>query len=139
MIRLIQIAVLAFLFGAGAAAANSIAGPAKVVDGDTLWVAGVKVRLNGVDAPERNTPLGRQATRAMKQIVRGKKVSCKLNGDKSYDRLIGICFAGEHDIGAVLIQNGFALDCRRFSGGRYRKLEPKNARSRLPQAKYCRK
>ncbi|WP_299507297.1 thermonuclease family protein [uncultured Roseobacter sp.] len=110
----------------------------KVRDADTIVVRGVPVRLNGVDAPENGTRAGNEATSAMKRFVRGKTVTCELNGERTYDRWVGVCFTEQgHDIGATMIANGYALDCRRYSGGRYRSLEPAGARSRLPQARYC--
>jgi micrococcal nuclease len=42
------------------------------------------------------------------------------------------------DIGAIAVANGHALDCRRYSGGRYRDLETPAARSRIQRAGYCR-
>ena len=120
-------------------AAQTVSGKVtKVRDADTVVVKGVPIRLNGVDAPENGTKAGNEATAAMKRHVRGKTLTCELNGDRSYDRWVGVCFTEDgQDIGAVMITNGFALDCHRFSGGRYRKLEPAGARSRLPQARYC--
>lgn len=48
----------------------------------------------------------------------------------------GVCHSGEQDIGATLIGNGLALDCPRFSGGRYAVYEVEGAaRMRLPG--YC--
>lgn len=82
---------------------------------------GVPIRLNGVDAPENGTRAGNAATAAMKRYLRGKTLTCKLNGERTYDRWVGVCFTEDgQDIGAVMIANGFALDCRRYSGGRYR-------------------
>ena len=120
-------------------AAQSVSGKVtKVRDADTVVVKGVPIRLNGVDAPENGTKAGNEATAAMKRYVRGKTLTCELNGDRTYDRWVGVCFTEDgQDIGAVMIANGFALDCHRYSGGRYRKLEPAGARSRLPQARYC--
>lgn len=110
----------------------------KVRDADTVVVKGVPIRLNGVDAPENGTRAGNEATAAMKRYLRGKTLNCELNGDRTYDRWVGVCFTDEgDDIGAVMIASGYALDCRRYSGGRYRSLEPSGARSRLPQAAYC--
>ena len=110
----------------------------KVRDADTVVVRGVPVRLNGVDAPENGTQAGNEATAMMKRYLRGKTLTCDLNGDRTYDRWVGVCFTEDgQDIGAVMIANGYALDCRRYSGGRYRDLEPAGARSRLPQARYC--
>lgn len=120
-------------------AAQSVSGKVtKVRDADTVVVKGVPIRLNGVDAPENGTKAGNEATAAMKRYVHGKTLTCELNGDRTYDRWVGVCFTEDgQDIGAVMIANGFALDCRRYSGGRYRDLEPAGARSRLPQARYC--
>ena len=125
---------------AGAASAQQavVGKVTKVRAADTVVVNGVPIRFNGVDAPENGTRAGNAATAAMKRYVRGKTLRCELNGDRTHDRWVGVCFTEEgHDIGAVMIANGYALDCRRFSGGRYRDLEPVGARSRLPQARYC--
>ena len=56
---------------------------------------------------------------------------------RSYDRWIGVCYAGGVDIGAAVISAGHALDCRRYSGGRYRHLETPAAKSRIKRARYC--
>lgn len=110
----------------------------KVRDADTIVVGGIAIRLSGVDAPENGTQAGNAATAAMKRYVRGMTVTCELNGQRTHDRWVGVCFTNEgHDIGAVMIANGFALDCRRYSGGKYRSLEPAGARSKLRQARYC--
>ena len=34
-------------------AARQVTGPARVVDGDTIWIGQTKIRLHGIDAPER--------------------------------------------------------------------------------------
>lgn len=110
----------------------------KVRDADTVVVQGVPIRLNGVDAPENGTRAGNKATAAMKQLVSGKNLTCKLNGERTYDRWVGVCSTEDgRDIGAAMIASGLALDCRRYSGGRYRNLEPAGVRSRLSQAGYC--
>lgn len=124
-----------------AAEAREVRGTGYVRDADTLVVAGTPVRLNGVDAPETSNRYGREAKSFMERVLLGRTVICDLNGDRTYDRWVGTCFItvdGEYvDIGAIVISNGHALDCRRYSGGRYRSLEPAGARSRLPQANYC--
>ena len=40
-------------FGRGDAVADTLSGPARVVDADTIDVAGERVRLSGIDALER--------------------------------------------------------------------------------------
>jgi endonuclease YncB( thermonuclease family) len=121
--------------------AREIDGTAYVRDADTIVVAGTPVRLNGVDAPETSTLPGRDAKAFMERLLKGKHVVCELNGKRTYDRWVGTCFINVDgqwaDVGAIVIANGNALDCRRYSGGRYRSLEPAGARSRLTQARYC--
>ncbi|MBY6201048.1 thermonuclease family protein [Maritalea mobilis] len=137
------------IFSAAILTSLALSGPVmaqRVVEGrvtvvrdvDTVVVAGTPVRLNGVDGPETSTAAGRDARRFMVNLVRGKIVSCQLNGDRTYDRWVGTCFIDGEDIGAIAIANGYALDCARYSGGRYRHLETPAARSRLPRAGYCR-
>ena len=134
--------MLAFIlsFSAGSAIADRvIEGRVTVVrDVDTIVVAGTPVRLNGLDGPETSTRIGREARAFMVRLVRGETVTCRLNGDRTYDRWVGVCYLDGQDIGAIAIANGFALDCRRYSGGRYRDLETPAARSRIQRAGYCR-
>ena len=118
------------------AAAPTFAGT-TIRDGDTIVVDHTPVRLNGVDAPELGTKAGRQAKRWMINYLRGKSVECTLNGERSHDRYVGICYADGVDIGGALIAAGLALDCARYSGGRYRHLETPAARTRLKRARYC--
>ena len=109
-----------------------------VRDADTIVVDGTPVRLNGVDAPELDSRAGRDAKRWMVNYLRGRSIECELNGDRTHDRWVGVCYADGQDIGAAVIAAGHALDCRRFSGGRYRHLETPAAKSRLHRAGYCR-
>lgn len=138
-------AALAICFSlqlAGSADAETIFGTAtKVVDGDTLWVAGVKVRLDGVDAPEMDTSAGPRARLGLYEIVDGRQLECHL-GAVSYDRRVGVCYLSTgpqegYDIGALLIADGLALDCPRYSGGRYANLETLRAQEALPSSDYC--
>ena len=133
----LRITALALALLASPVTADNITGRAKVVDGDTLFVAQVKIRLNGIDAPEWDTRAGRVATNTLKEIVRGRIVRCIPNGDRSYDRIIARCWVGETDIAAAVIASGAALDCARYSGGRYREYETREARRTLRRAGYC--
>ncbi len=123
----------AFLLIATAATAGSV----QVRDADTIVVDGTPVRLQGVDAPELGTQAGRDAKRWMVNHLRGKAVECKLTGERTYDRYVGVCYVNGHDIGAAVIAAGYALDCARYSGGRYRQFETPAAKSRLRRASYC--
>ncbi len=123
----------ALLFVATSVSATSI----KVRDADTIVVDGTPVRLQGVDAPELKTRAGKDARRWMVNYLAGKEVHCDLTGERSYDRWIGVCYVDGVDIGGAVIEAGRALDCKRYSGGRYRHLETPAGRSRIKRAGYC--
>lgn len=132
-----------------ASAQTEVSGVAHVIDGDTIHLttaeAGkiVKVRLQGVAAPERSDAGGAEATRFVEQLAEGRQVRCELDGSRSKDRVVGVCFVGGEgvagggkDIGAAVIEAGLARDCPRFSGGRYKALE-RPAAAELPYPSYC--
>jgi endonuclease YncB( thermonuclease family) len=133
--------LLAFLFivllVTPAAAQDPLTGTVTYVrDGDTILVAGIPIRLNGIAAPEYYEPQGREARAFMQRLVTGKTLRCELNGERSYDRMIGICFLEGEDIGALIIGAGLARDCPRFSKGRYNTFNTA-ASKRLPLPDYC--
>ena len=109
----------------------------KVRDGDTIEVGPIAIRLMGVAAPELGEPLGSRARDFMFRVVFSKPIQCELNGDKSYDRFVASCFLEGKDIGAALISAGLALDCPRFSGGRYVLLERVEALNKIKLPRYC--
>lgn len=122
-----------FAFSVSPAIAQSV----QVRDADTIVVNGTPVRLQGVDAPELGTGAGRDARRWVVGFLAGKSIECQLTGERTHDRYVGVCFANGEDIGAATIAAGHALDCQRFSGGRYRGLETPAGRSRIRRSSYC--
>lgn len=114
-----------------------IKGKAYVIDGDTIRIKGTKIRLSGIDAPETNMPWGQKSKWAMVGICKGQTITVKLDGERSYDRLVGTCYLPDgRDIGAEIIKAGLALDLPHFSGGKYRHLEPQGARRKLGYGKF---
>ncbi|MEZ6140794.1 MAG: thermonuclease family protein [Zavarzinella sp.] len=101
---------------------QSISGQAEVIDGDTLIVAGERIRLMGIDAPERKQicwDLVQQSYRCGEwvtvQLQRGighSRVICELHGKDRYGRHLGRCRVGEHDLGFWLVQQGLAVTYR---------------------------
>ena len=131
---------LALAFWASLASADTqIQGRLEmVIDGDTIVVRGIKIRLNGLHAPEWNQPGGSEATNWMRATYGGQRLICVLNGKRSYDRYIGICYGPRgDDIAAGLVAAGLGRDCPRYSGGRYRQFETANSR-RFQLPSYCR-
>ena len=92
------LAVLVLLLPAflPAAQAETLIGDVRVVDGDTLAFEGlgIKVRLDGIDAPEsEQTCEGADATRALARRIAAGPVRCE--GDE-FDRygLVARCQGG---------------------------------------------
>ena len=106
----------------------TLEGVASAIDGDTIIINNYKIRLNGVSAPELSEEGGKEAKQAMQKILENKTIKCSLSGRKSYERYIGVCWIGAVDVGALIILQGFARDCFRYSSGRYKALEPEPAR-----------
>jgi micrococcal nuclease len=108
-----------------------------VRDGDTIEVGKIPIRLNGVSAPELKEKLGPQSKQFMLDLVNDKRVRCKLTGAKTYDRLVGTCYLDGEDIGISVIKAGLALDCPRYSGGRYAEFEQNGVRNMITLPRYC--
>lgn len=95
-----------------------------VRDVDTIEVNNLPIRLNGVDGPELDEWGGRSARQWMQRQLLRRPVKCWLNGDKTYDRWVGTCYAASgEDVGALAIAAGHARDCPRYSGGKYSEVE----------------
>jgi len=141
---MIRAAALLILLATPALAGERISGPVTHVrDADTIVVGSVPVRLSGVAAPEynarnpeRSEPGGAEATAAMVQIVAGRIVTCDLSGERTHDRMVGVCYVDGVDLGAAIVAAGFARDCPRFSGTRYAAAEVDASRA-LPLPGYC--
>ncbi len=95
-----------------------------VRDGDTIELGPIAVRLQGIAAPERDEPGGDIAADVMRDLVLGKNLRCDLTGDRSHDRVLGVCFLDDGlDVGEVMVFQGHARDCFKFSRGRYTDAE----------------
>ncbi len=112
-------------------------GKAYIIDGDTIRIGKTKIRLAGIDAPEIDMPYGQKSKWAMVAICKGQVITAELDGERSYDRLVGTCYLPDgRDIGAEIIKEGLALDLPHFSDGKYRQFEPEGARRRLGYGKF---
>lgn len=111
-----------------------------VRDGDTIEVIGRPIRLNGLTCDEIGTPLGDQATRAMRRLVSGKTLTCRLNGEHTYDREVGRCKLPDgRDIGAVMISSKLCGRCARYDPFRsYAKVQREAGPFKGTYPSYCR-
>lgn len=111
-----------------AGAEPAIEGIARVVDGDTIELQGERVRLWGIDAPERSQTCrlaaqtwrcGRDAADALGRILEGKEVWCEPRDRDRYDRIVAVCTVAGRDIAGIMVQEGWALNYERYSKGTY--------------------
>ena len=107
-------------------------GKCYVIDGDTVVISSTKIRLAGIDAPELEHPWGKKAKFAMIELCKGQVVTAEILEEVSYDRIVARCtLLDGTDLAAALVKQGLALDWPKFSGGKYRHLEPEGARKKL--------
>ena len=119
MLRLVLTLILLLPMSAEMA---DVTGKPRVIDGDTVEIAGERIRLDGIDTPEaKQTCLdetgkrwrcGEEATLALRAIVGGQVVTCKGDERDKYKRLIAVCFAGPYDLNAKMVRQGRPLACK---------------------------
>lgn len=99
-------------------------GPFRAVDGDTLTFGREKLRLKGLDAPERRQQCGsgkgvwKCGERARLELQARLKSGavCTAYGRDKYRRLLATCSVSGQDIGASLVREGFALGYGAYVG-----------------------
>lgn len=114
--------------GKAVSARFTICGHAKridcMVDGDTFWMAGTKIRIADIDTPETHPPrcarearLGQAATLKMQALLNAGPFTLtpiKRDVDR-YGRKLRIVERDGVSLGAVLVRHGLA---RRYGGGK---------------------
>lgn len=81
----------------------------RAVDGDTLHCDRLRVRLRGVDAPERGEPRHREAGRALQAMVEACTVRLVLiPRHRSHDRIVGDVLCGARNIGREMDAAGWS-------------------------------
>jgi endonuclease YncB( thermonuclease family) len=97
---------------------ETLSGPARVIDGDTIELAGQSLRLAGLDAPELNQTCergalayrcGETARDALRALARADALTCRIEGRDRYGRGLARCEAGGVDLGASLVRRGLAV------------------------------
>lgn len=85
----------------------------KIADGDTVTVLTsdykqVKVRLYGMDAPEKKQPYGSVSKKALSGLVAGKEVDVEDCGVDRYRRVVGIIHHDGINVNRAMVELGFA-------------------------------
>lgn len=115
--------------GQGVARSNGtdspVAGVAQVVDGDTIGIGEVRVRLEGIDAPETAQTCQRKwvgwwacgtaATAHLAKLIGDRPVSCSPRGLDKYGRTLAVCFVDGRDLNALMVRQGYAWAFVKYS------------------------
>lgn len=116
--------LIALTLVAASAAAASISGVGRAIDGDSLMVGQLEVRLFGVDAPEltqtctrdgKPWACGSTAAKQLSNLIAGQEVNCVPLGTDKHGRTVARCRVGSTDLNRAMVANGYALAYRRYS------------------------
>lgn len=102
----------------------------RVTDGDTIVLAGQRIRLIGLDAPEWNQTCrttaggdwgcGQAAAHRMRELTRGRSLTCSPQGRDRYGRLLATCRDGDTDLAEALVGEGLAISTGRYAAAESR-------------------
>lgn len=89
-----------------------------VHDGDTINVAlttgPIRVRLDGIDAPELKMPAGEQSRAALARLALGKETELQVQTQDRYGRLVAVVLIGDININARMVEAGHAWAYRQY-------------------------
>lgn len=125
----VGLSLVAFATGTPEMREDLLVGRASVVDGDTLEIRGVRVRLWGVDAVEssqtcldaaaRPWPCGRRAAFALADFLGQRTLRCIRRTTDRYGRTVAVCHVGGVEINRWLVEQGWALAYVKYGGSVY--------------------
>ncbi|ASY65813.1 putative periplasmic protein (plasmid) [Sinorhizobium sojae CCBAU 05684] len=123
---------LALLVATGSAhASEPIVGDASVVDGDTIEIAGERIQLSGVDAPEGwqvcldetggDYQCGKVSARALNIFLSASRPTrCEIVMRDRYGRFVATCIRADgEDVNRWLVESGNAVERENYSQGLY--------------------
>ena len=96
----------------------------KIVDGDTIYLNGEKIRFTGIDTPELkqtclkdgiNAPCGVTARQILIDKIGNNTVVCISEGKDQYKRTLAECFVNNESLSSYLVRNGYAFAYRKYS------------------------
>ena len=105
---------------AGLACAGTITGRVVgVTDGDTITVldaenAQHKIRLAGIDAPEKKMPFGQRSKEQLSDLVFSKQVEVETGKIDRYGRSVGVIFVNGRDANLAMVNAGLAWHYKQY-------------------------
>lgn len=91
----------------------------RIVDGDTFVASGKKIRMWGINAPEKNQVHYLASKLYLEVLLKKGDLRCKYIEDDKYQRAVMHCTSKGHDIGSDMVRMGLAKDYDKYSGGFY--------------------
>lgn len=104
--------------GKSAPRAEQVAGVVvceRVLDGDTFVSGETRVRLWGIDAPEKGQSYADAARARLKSLIEGKEVRLEQKDKDRYSRKVAIVYAGNTNINLQLVKEGLAWHYVRYA------------------------
>lgn len=91
-----------------------------ITDGDTIVVLGsgnenIRIRLEGIDCPEKDQAFGSAAKKAASDFCFGKEVVIKTTGEDRYGRTLAFVYVGDSCLNEYLLRNGFAWHYKKYN------------------------
>ncbi len=93
----------------------------RVTDGDTIVVLDAsktqhKIRLQGIDAPERHQAYGTKSKEHLSDLVAGKTVVVDYSKLDRYQRILGKVLLGGEDVNLEQVEAGLAWHYKKYQG-----------------------
>ena len=114
-----KLLLLALLFTFACNAATITGQVVGVADGDTITVLDAdkvqhKIRLAGIDAPEKKQAFGNRSKESLSDLVFDKTVNVEADKRDRYGREIGKVFVNGQDVNLVQVERGMAWFYRQY-------------------------
>jgi endonuclease YncB( thermonuclease family) len=120
--RLLIFVTLAFF--SVAIFSQEITGTARVIDGDSIRIADVEIRLHGIDAPEakqmckmkgQDWRCGHAATETLSFLLVGATIRCSWTERDQYDRALATCYRKDTNLNEMMVGVGMAFAYQQYS------------------------
>lgn len=116
------LALLVFTFASSISVAEPTQYQATVIgiaDGDTITVLDTnkqqhKVRLQGIDAPEKSQAFGKTSRQHLSQLVFSKTVTIEFEKIDRYQREVGKVLVNDSDANLEQVRNGMAWHYKKY-------------------------
>ena len=113
------IGILLFFLGFSALGEDLRGKVVKVADGDTITVLDAasnqhKIRLQGIDAPEKGQAFGKASGRYLSGLVAGRDVRVAWTKRDRYNRILGTVYLDERNINLEMLTAGFAWHYKKY-------------------------